>query len=136
MADSGKHLSPKKCTFVLALMSERDIRAAAKRANIPERTAYRWTRDPDVQHAVYEAEADALADVERGLIRLAAEAVRVLGDAMGNTPPAPVAIRAADIVLTRLLQVRDLVNHEQRLCELERAQREKGRSPDHGAQHY
>jgi len=119
MADSGR-LTPKQRAFVRALLTERDTRGAAKAAGIAERTAYRWVGLPEVQAAILDAEGDALEEVTRGLLRLAADAVQALGDAMGDDEAATGArVRAADIVLSRLLQLRELVTHEERIRALE-----------------
>ncbi len=119
MADSGR-LTPKQRAFVRALLTERDTRGAAKAAGIAERTAYRWVGLPEVQAAILDAEGDALEEVTRGLLRLGADAVQTLGDAMGDEDAATGArVRAADIVLSRLLQLRELVTHEERIRALE-----------------
>ena len=107
MADNGT-LSPKRRAFVRAILTERDTRSAAKAAGIAERTAYRWIQDPGIQAAILAAESDALQEVTRGLLRLSAAAVDTLEGAMTDSEASPAArIRAADIVLARLLQLRE-----------------------------
>lgn len=119
MAENGR-LTPKRAAFVRALLTERDTRAAAKVAGIAERTAYRWVGDPAIQAAILDAEGQALEDVTRGLLRLAADAVQTLGDAMSDRDATTGArVRAADIVLTRLLQLRELVTLEARMEAIE-----------------
>lgn len=121
MAENGR-LTPKRQAFVRALLTERDTRAAAAAAGIAERTAYRWVQDPDIQAAVTGAEGEALEAVTRGLLRLAGEAVATLGDAMeAEDASASARIRAADIVLGRLLQLREALTFEERLSALEAA---------------
>ena len=121
MANNGK-LSPKRRAFVRAILTERDTRGAAAAAGIAERTAYRWIQDPDIQAAILDAEGGALQAVTRGLLRLAGSAVKTLDDVMqdrGGDVSYSVMVRAADIVLTRLLQLRELVTFEDRLTALE-----------------
>jgi len=119
MATNG-NLTPKRRAFVRAMLTERDVKAAALAAGIAERTAYRWITDPDVQAAIVEAEGAALTDVTRGLLRLADSAVAALETAMGDKEAtASARVRAADIVLTRLLQLRELVTLEDRIAALE-----------------
>ena len=113
-------LPTRKARFVRCLLGARDIRAAARTAEVSERTARRWLREPEVGSALVAAEAEALEAVARSLVTLGGEAVaaleRVLADP--DTPPA-VAVRAADVVLARLLQLRELVAMESRLTALE-----------------
>ncbi len=70
--------------------------------------------------ALHAAEADALAAVSRRLVRLADTAATTLEAAM-HDEAAPIAtrVRAADAVLSRLLQLRELVVLESRVAELE-----------------
>ena len=131
MAQNGTFLTPRKATFALALLSERDTLAAAQRAGVSERTARRWARDPDVQAALAQAEGAALQQAVRDLVRLAGVAVQTLNDAMTDGDATTAArVRAADVVLARLLQLRDLVDTERRLQALEEAQREREREHD------
>jgi len=125
LADFGRQLTPKQRAFALALLNEKDTRAAAKRAGVAERTAYRWSADPDIQRAIAEAENAALQQAVRGLIRLAPDAVATLGRALSDEAPPPVAIRAADVILSRLLQLRELLDYDRRLAALEEAERER-----------
>ena len=119
---TSDNLTPKRRAFVRALLTERDIKSAAAAAGISETTAYRWAKDGDIQAAILDAEADALNTVTRGLIRLAGGAVGTLEDAMADSDArASARVRAADIVLGRLLQLRELVTLEERIAALEEA---------------
>ncbi len=118
--NENERLTPKKRAFVRALLTERDTRAAAQRAGIAESTAYRWVKDGAIQAAILDAEGDALNAVTRGLLRLSREAVNTLDGAMSDEDtPTGARIRAADIVLSRLLQLRELVTLEERVSALE-----------------
>ena len=118
MANDGK-LTPKQRAFVRALLTERDTRAAAAACGIAERTAYRWIKRDDVQRALLSAEGEMLSTVTRSLLQLASEAVNTLQEAMGGAEKASTKVRAANIVLSRLLQLRELVELERRVSELE-----------------
>ena len=113
-------LTAKQTAFVRALLSERGMRAAAKAAGIGESTAYRWARKPEIQAALADLEGAALSEVTRGLLRLATQAIGTLEDAM-TEPDARLSarIRAADVVLARLLSLRALATVEERLTQLE-----------------
>ena len=120
MTENGRRLTPKRRAFVRALLTEKDTRSAAKAAGISERTAYRWVQDPAIQAALLNAEGAALEQVTRGLLRLARGAVDTLEEAMDDTGARTSArVRAADIVLQRLLQLRELVTLEERISALE-----------------
>lgn len=119
MAESER-LTPKKRAFVRAILAERDIRSAARSVGIGETTAYRWLKSDAIRAAILDAEADALEETTRGLLRLSAEAVNTLDDAMSDAEaPTGAKVRAADIVLARLLQLRELVTLENRVTDLE-----------------
>ncbi len=122
----SERLTPKQRAFVRALLTERDTRAAARAVGIGETTAYRWLRAPHVRAAIFETEGAALEAATRGLLRLASEAVNTLDAAMSDQEAATGArIRAADIVLARLLQLRELVQIEARVTALETALRQE-----------
>ena len=77
-------------------------------------------RDPDFRAALHEAEAVALAEVSRGLVALASAAIGTVAATLTDPETSPaVRLRAADVTLGRLLQVRELVSLEERLTELE-----------------
>jgi len=116
----NRTLSPKQRRTVAALLTEPDTTAAAKAAGVSRDTLYRWLAEPAFQAALRDAEASAIAAVSRSLVRLAERAAATLDGAM--TDPAAASstkVRAADIVLARLLQVRELVALETRVAELE-----------------
>lgn len=119
MSDNER-LTPKKRAFVRALLTERDTRAAARAVGIGDATAYRWLKSDAIRAAILDAEGDALEETTRGLLRLSAEAVNTLGDAMTDQDAATGArVRAADVVLARLLQLRELITLESRVSALE-----------------
>jgi len=78
--------------------------------------------------ALHAAEADALAAVSRRLVRLADTAATTLEAAMHDeATPVATRVRAADAVLSRLLQLRELVSLEERVRELEARHTEQER---------
>ncbi len=116
----NRTLSAKQRRAVTALLTEPDMTAAAKAAGVSRDTLYRWLAESAFQAALRDAEASAIAAVSRSLVRLAERAATTLDGAM--TDPAAASstkVRAADIVLARLLQVRELVALETRVAELE-----------------
>ena len=115
-------LTPKQMKAVEALMLTGETASAATAAKVTRNTLYRWMKQPDFQAAVRDAEAQAIDEVSRVLIRLSKSAVGTLAAAMAERD-APIGprIRAADITLSRLLQVRELAVLEDRLTALEAA---------------
>ena len=114
-------LSPKQVKAVEALLTTGEVAAAAQAAGVSRATLHRWLAEPIFLAAVREAEARALDDLSRLLVRLGRTAAATLAKAM-NDPSAPWAtrVRAADAALGRLLRLRELATLEARVAELER----------------
>jgi transcriptional regulator of acetoin/glycerol metabolism len=115
-------LSPKQRKALEALITTGDTTSAADAAGVHRDTLYRWLKQPLFATMLREAEAQAIDEVARVLIRLSRSAVGTLAQAMAERD-APIGprIRAADITLSRLLQVRELAVLEERLTALEQA---------------
>ncbi len=115
-------LSPKQRKAVAALLTTGDATAAAQAAGIARDTLYRWMGQPLFLEAVRTAEAQALDDLSRMLVRLGRTAAGTLAKAMSDAAtPVATKVRAADATLGRLLQLRELATLEARVAELERA---------------
>lgn len=109
-----------------SLLTSGSATEAAEKAGVSRNTLYRWLQEPDFQAALAEAEAAALDSLSTRLVGLADQAAAALGDVF-NSEKAGIGhrLRAADIVLSNLLRLRELVTIEQRLAELERRQNEQ-----------
>src|SRR4051812_1279325 len=115
-------LSPKHHKAIAALLATGEVKAAAAEAGITRETLHRWLRQPHFLEAVRAAEADALDELSRMLVRLGRSAVATIAKAMSEpTTPAATKVRAADIALNRLLQLRELAQLEARVQALEAA---------------
>jgi phage terminase small subunit len=115
-------LSTKQRKALTALLQTGEVATAATSAGVSRDTIYRWMKDPVFAAAVRQAEAEALDEVSRVLIRLARSAVVTLAAAMADREgPMGPRVRAADITLNRLLQIRELATMEERLAALEAA---------------
>lgn len=112
-------LTARQQRAVVALLTCPDLLAAAKAAGVNRNTLFKWRQEPAFQAALKSAEAVALAEVSRSLVVLAAKATGALSDAMAADAPVSARLRAADIVLSRLLQLRELVELEERVRMLE-----------------
>ncbi|MBM4425001.1 MAG: hypothetical protein FJ030_16740 [Chloroflexi bacterium] len=121
MATSGK-LTARKARAIASLLKETDVSSAAKAAGIGERTLHRWLRDADFQRELKAAEGRAIDTAVRRLADLTGTAVEKLRDAMtAKDAPLSAQVRAADIVLSRLLELRQLSDFESRLAAIEDA---------------
>ena len=117
----SENLTPKRRKAIESLLTTGDIAAAARAAGVSRQTLYTWLREADFRAALQSAETAALESLSRALVRLGDKATATLDSAMSDDLAAlPVKIRAADIVLSRLLQLRELVDLEARVTELER----------------
>ena len=112
-------LSTKQQKALDALLRGCTQEAAAREAGVSRRTLGRWmSRNVAFQQALRSAEQEALKRIQRRLVGLAEGACDALGQALrGEAQPAQV--RAADVVLARLMPLRELVEIEERLKALE-----------------
>lgn len=113
-------LSTKQRKALEALLQTGEVSHAATTAGVSRDTIYRWMKQPTFAAAVRHAEAQAIDEVSRVLIRLSRSAVGTLAAAMADREgPIGPRVRAADITLNRLLQVRELAVLEERVATLE-----------------
>ena len=119
--DRTSDLTPKQRQAVEALLTTGEVAAAAQAAGVSRDTLYRWLKQPAFLQAVRDAEARALDDLSRLLVRLGRTAAATLAKAMSD-PAAPYAtrVRATDASLGRLLQLRELATLEARVAGLEK----------------
>jgi hypothetical protein len=117
MATNGRNND----ALALALAAGDSIAAAAAKAGMGERTAYRRLADPDFRRRVAELRAEMIG---RALGKLAdgmTEAADVLRQLLaGQTPPA-VRLGAARSILELGVKLRESVELEQRVAALETA---------------
>jgi hypothetical protein len=120
-----QNLTPGKLTgrqqkAVAALLTTGEVSAAAREVGISRETLHRWLRDPVFLAAVRVAEAEALDELSRLLVRLGRTAVATIAKVMSDAGTAPATrVRAADVALSRLLQLRELAQLEARVQALE-----------------
>src|SRR5215212_8636214 len=103
-----EQLSPKQRKAVEALLTTGEVKAAATEAGVHRDTLHLWLKQPLFLEAVRSAEGEALDELSRLLVRLGRTAVASIAKAMSD-PVTPVAtrVRAADVALGRLLQLRE-----------------------------
>lgn len=125
---SGKvSLSRTQVRAIAALLQSRTIEEAAACIKVCDRTLYRWLADPLFQHALRQAETDAISEAVRVLVadlKANHETLRRLRD---NPPPdkPELSLRAAIALDNSLLRWRELLDVEIRVTRLEEALLEK-----------
>ena len=119
----SENVTPRKRRAIESLLTTGDKSEAAAVAGVRRQTVYRWLRQPAFRQALREAEAEALAGLSLALVNLGDKATKTLEagmDAKSDT----VRVGSADIVLQRLLQLRELVDLDARVRLLEERLRE------------
>jgi hypothetical protein len=120
--DETEKLTPEQLRALAALLEHGDKAKAARAAKVSRSTLYRWLReDAAFQAALEAATRQALKDFSTTLVRLAQKAAQALDDALETGQEMNHRLRAADIVTGRLLAVRELVDLEERVKNLEDA---------------
>jgi hypothetical protein len=119
--DSSKPLSAAQHKAIAALLVSRNLRDAAKVADVPERTLWRWAGDPRFLAALHSAEGGLIETSMRRLLQLSEKAIDQL-DSLLDSPKPELRLRAAQTVLDQLLTLRELTNVESRLAALEAIQ--------------
>jgi predicted ArsR family transcriptional regulator len=126
IGSSRPTLTVKQRELVEALLVHGDAKAAYEAVEVSRSTAYRWMGLPAFAAALRDAERELLTATSRRLARLGIKAVQVLDDTLGDPDaPAAIRVRAADAVLTKLLQIRESVDLDERLAALEAVMEER-----------
>jgi hypothetical protein len=123
MADLDENFSGKEDAAVLALLSSRSVEDAAKVAEVPVRTLYRWLKEPAFNAAYRQAKREAYGQAIARLHQMASAAVSTLGKVMVDpaTPPAT-KVRAADSILSHTSKAIEIEDIEARVTALEDAE--------------
>lgn len=117
------NLTPRQKRAIVAIVAGQPMARAAAEAGVSRDTLYRWARRPDFSAAINQGTAEQVEMLSRRLVTLGSHALQALAEALTNPDtPQGVKVRAADSVLNRLLQLRELVDIETRLTKLEEAQ--------------
>jgi len=114
---TDRQLTPRQRRAVETLLTTGDVPTAAAAVGVDKATLYRWMQHAPFLEAVRQAEAAALDELSRSMVRLGRTAAETLEVAMGDsTAPWTTRVRAADAVLGRLLQLRELATLEARVA--------------------
>lgn len=124
MASNGT-LTNRQRRAIAALMSSRNVSAAAQAAGVGLRTLHRWLDDPSFVAELKSAESAAIDQAVRRLAELSGAAIETLAGAMQNTDATTGArVQAANVALSQLLRLRELHDLEQRIAALEEVRKD------------
>ena len=113
-----------KADLALAIATGRTVRAWAKEHDVPERTAYKWARSPEVCTQVKRIRRRAIDRAVGRLSRYASAAADQIAKLAKGAESESVKLQAARAVLADLMQVANYADLEDRIAELERARKE------------
>ncbi|MBX7253124.1 MAG: hypothetical protein K1X50_14170 [Candidatus Promineofilum sp.] len=103
---------------VEVLLATGRVGQAAEAVKVSRSTIARWQREPDFAQALREQETEAVGNLNRSLIALADKSIDALVSVF-DAGTLSQKLRAADIVLGRLLAWRELTELEARITALE-----------------
>ena len=122
MARSAEILRGKKEAALLALLTSRSVEDAARTADVPLRTLYRWMNEPEFDSAYRKAKraafGQAVSRLQQGTGAAAAAMLRLMAD---TATPASTRLRAADCVFSHAKSAIEMEEIEARVAALEQA---------------
>ena len=115
-------ISARQKKLIGALLTHATITAACAAAGVGRSTLRRWLTNPVFVSELHYQEQELLQAVSRALLTQAEGANAALSEILTDKANPPGArLRAAEIILSNLLRIRELADHEQRLTALENA---------------
>lgn len=121
MATTG-NLTAKQHAAIAALLTARDVRAAAHASGVGPRTLYRWIELPHFAAALQAAQDELIDGATRRLATLLGSAAVTMAEIMadkGNSPG--VRLRAAEAVISNHMRLREYADLAERVEALEEA---------------
>jgi hypothetical protein len=118
-AMAGPQRKKNEDPLLLALACGATVDAAARQCGLSDRTVYRRLQDPEFQKRLERLRADMIQRSAGMLTAAAGEAVRTLLSLQKDATPAAVRLGAARAILEIGIKLRQMVEIEQRLAEVE-----------------
>jgi len=115
-----KTLTPKQTQVLHMILGGSSITDAAQAAGVSRKTIHAWYQQPQFTQALTNERTLALEKLSNSLASLSEKAVMTLDAAMDD-PNSTTRVRAADIIISRMLSYADQVELAQRISELEKA---------------
>lgn len=123
----GEKNTRKRELFISCLLTEPNIRAAAKAAGIGESTGWQWLQDPDFQAEYREARRMALSQAISRLQQASSTAVATLEEVMSDQEATPASrVTAAKAVLEMAMKGVEMEDLAERIEKLEQAVEQNG----------
>jgi hypothetical protein len=119
MGKGNDSRKPEGETLVLALACGATVEAAARQANVSDRTVYRRLKSPKFRAQVREARSEMVKRAAGMLTAAAGESVRTLLSLQKESVAPAVRLGAARAVLELGIKVREMVELEARIGALE-----------------
>lgn len=120
MTDDATTLTTKQRTAIRALLAGSTYQEAAEAAGVRPNTITTWMRDPSFILELRQAEQEALEEITRQLLAEGAKSIQTIKKIRDDyRASAATRLRAADIILEKLLHLTELVQLEQRIAALE-----------------
>ena len=117
----AENLTPKQRKAGETLLTSGDVSKAAAAAGVSRETLYKWLKQSAFSNAIREAESEALESLSRALVSLGEKAAAALGGILEDSGALDSSkLRAAEIVLSNLMRLRELVEIEKRIDILEK----------------
>lgn len=125
LSHGGSSLSTVKRRAVLALVEHGSVSRAADTCNLSRQSLYRWLREPEFERALREASSEQVIEASRRLTSLTMRAVDRL-EKLLDSERELTQLKAVESILTHGARLRELVELEERITNLERSM-ERGR---------
>lgn len=107
--------------LLAALLSNRNIAEAAAAAGCGTRTVFRRLENKDFRRQLEEMQLKSLETARNGLLSRLTAAVDTMTDVMQDGENSPsTRLQAARLIIDSALRMVETVDHERRICELER----------------
>jgi transposase-like protein len=117
---ANSELTTKQRAALAALLAGGSYTDAAKAASVHPNRLTAWMKDKAFVDALHQAEGERLQGVTRSLLALADKAAGAIESVLDDPGALDSSkIRAADVVLGRLLQIKELAELEERIRKLE-----------------
>ena len=114
-----KNLNARQLKALSALLSGKTKTEAATEAGVSRQAMTKWLSDPVFKQALADGEAQLLSELNRQLLQLGSSAIEQLKTVLDKPDSQAVGVRASNVVLSKLLSIRELTEIEDRLGELE-----------------
>lgn len=114
------NLDLRKKRFVETLLAGLDVEEAAVEVGRSPRTGRRWLRDPSIQKALSQAQAERLRLLSTAVMQVAGKGLGVLEEVLDDpAAPAYVRVAAAKAVLDCAMRLYEFANLSERIEALE-----------------